>query len=69
IDYEAGTLARPSGWITDAGLEWFYRLAREPRQRWRRYLSHQPPVLYHLARQRLGLYRNPFGNEVPHLAS
>jgi exopolysaccharide biosynthesis WecB/TagA/CpsF family protein len=60
IDYEAGTLGRPPAWITDAGLEWLYRVLREPRQRWHRYFVHQPPVLYHLARQMLGLYRNPF---------
>ena len=30
------------------------------RLRWRRYLLHQPPVLYYLTLQRLGLYRNPF---------
>ena len=60
IDYEAGTLPLPSPWVTDLGVEWLYRLGREPRQRWRRYLLHQPPVLYHLARQRLGLYRDPF---------
>jgi N-acetylglucosaminyldiphosphoundecaprenol N-acetyl-beta-D-mannosaminyltransferase len=60
VDYEAGTLRPPASWITDAGLEWLYRLLREPRQRWRRYLVHQPPVLYQLARQRLGLYRDPF---------
>jgi len=62
IDYEAGTLARPSSWITDAGFEWLYRLLREPRQRWHRYLVHQPPVLYHLLQQRLGLYKNPFAS-------
>ncbi|HSM94349.1 MAG TPA: WecB/TagA/CpsF family glycosyltransferase [Anaeromyxobacteraceae bacterium] len=60
IDYEAGALTRPPPWITDAGLEWLYRLLREPRARWRRYLVHQPPVLWHLAQQRLGAYRNPF---------
>jgi N-acetylglucosaminyldiphosphoundecaprenol N-acetyl-beta-D-mannosaminyltransferase len=60
IDYEAHTLPRPASWVTDAGLEWLYRLASEPRQRWHRYLVHQPPVLYYLALQRLGLYRNPF---------
>jgi exopolysaccharide biosynthesis WecB/TagA/CpsF family protein len=62
IDYEAGTLARPPAWITDAGLEWLYRVLREPRQRWYRYLVHQPPVLWHLARQKLGLYRDPLAN-------
>jgi exopolysaccharide biosynthesis WecB/TagA/CpsF family protein len=60
IDYEAGTLARPPAWVTNAGFEWLYRVLREPRQRWHRYFVHQPPVLYHLTRQKLGLYRNPF---------
>jgi len=60
IDYEAGTLARPPAWITDAGFEWLYRVLREPRQRWHRYFVHQPPVLYHLFRQKIGLYNNPF---------
>ena len=60
IDYEAGTLARPPTWITDAGFEWLYRVLREPRQRWHRYFVHQPPVLYHLFRQKIGLYNNPF---------
>jgi exopolysaccharide biosynthesis WecB/TagA/CpsF family protein len=60
IDYEANTLPRPAPWVTNAGLEWLYRLVREPRKRWRRYLVHQPPALYLLAKQRLGLYRNPF---------
>ena len=62
IDYEAGTLKRPAAWITNAGFEWLYRLLREPRQRWHRYLVHQPPVLWHLLLQRLGLYRNPFAS-------
>lgn len=60
IDYEANTLRRPAFWVTNAGLEWLYRLVREPRQRWHRYLVHQPPVLLRLAQQWLGLYRDPF---------
>lgn len=60
IDYEAKTLERPASWITDGGFEWLYRLLKEPRQRWRRYLVHQPPVLFLLFKQWLGLYRNPF---------
>jgi N-acetylglucosaminyldiphosphoundecaprenol N-acetyl-beta-D-mannosaminyltransferase len=60
IDYEANVLARPPPWITNFGLEWLYRVVRQPRQRWRRYFVHQPPVLWLLAKQRLGLYRNPF---------
>ena len=60
IDYEAGTLERPPSWITDFGFEWLYRLVREPRQRWHRYVVHQPPVLPLLLQQRLGLYKDPF---------
>jgi N-acetylglucosaminyldiphosphoundecaprenol N-acetyl-beta-D-mannosaminyltransferase len=61
IDYEAESLKRPPAWITNMGFEWLYRLLREPRQRWHRYIVHQPPFLYLLARQMLGIYRNPFG--------
>jgi exopolysaccharide biosynthesis WecB/TagA/CpsF family protein len=63
IDYEARTLPRPSPWVTDAGLEWLYRLVRQPRRRWRRYLVEQPPVLPQLARQLRGTYRDPFARE------
>jgi exopolysaccharide biosynthesis WecB/TagA/CpsF family protein len=62
IDYEAETLRRPPTWITNAGLEWLYRVLRQPRQRWRSYFVHQPPFLYLLARQILGAYRDPFAN-------
>ena len=60
IDYEAGTLNRPSPWISDSGFEWLYRVLREPRQRWHRYFVHQPPILYLLLRQKMGIYKNPF---------
>jgi len=62
IDYEAETLRRPPTWITDAGLEWLYRVLHQPRQRWRRYFIHQPPFLYLLARQLLGVYRDPLAD-------
>jgi N-acetylglucosaminyldiphosphoundecaprenol N-acetyl-beta-D-mannosaminyltransferase len=62
IDYEAGDVRRPPPWITDAGLEWLFRLAREPRRRWYRYLVHQPPVLFYLAQQALGVYADPFAS-------
>ena len=60
IDYEAESLKRPPAWITNAGFEWLYRVVREPRQRWHRYFVHQPPFLYLLLKQKLGLYKNPF---------
>lgn len=39
LDYHAGTLLRAPLWMQHRGLEWLYRLAREPRRLWRRYLS------------------------------
>jgi exopolysaccharide biosynthesis WecB/TagA/CpsF family protein len=60
IDYEAQTLPRPPAWVTDWGFEWLYRLLREPKQRWHRYIVHEPPFLYYVTLQKLGLYRNPF---------
>jgi exopolysaccharide biosynthesis WecB/TagA/CpsF family protein len=62
IDYESGTFERPPVWITDWGLEWLYRLVKEPRQRWHRYIVHEPPFLWAVLKQRLGLYRNPFAD-------
>jgi len=40
IDFHAGTVSRAPQWMRDHGLEWFYRLAQEPRRLWRRYLVH-----------------------------
>jgi N-acetylglucosaminyldiphosphoundecaprenol N-acetyl-beta-D-mannosaminyltransferase len=38
FDYHAGTIKRAPLWMQHHGLEWFYRLATEPRRLWRRYL-------------------------------
>lgn len=62
IDYEAGTFRRPPAWVTNWGLEWLYRLIKEPRQRWHRYVVHEPPVIPLLLKQKFGLYRDPFTN-------
>ncbi len=60
IDYESGTFDRPPVWITEWGFEWLYRLVKEPRARFHRYVVHEPPFLWAVLKQRLGLYRNPF---------
>lgn len=38
FDFYAGTVQRAPRWMISAGMEWFYRLAREPQRMWRRYL-------------------------------
>jgi N-acetylglucosaminyldiphosphoundecaprenol N-acetyl-beta-D-mannosaminyltransferase len=35
----AGMQSRAPGWMQEAGLEWLYRLVREPRRLWKRYVS------------------------------
>ena len=38
FDFFAGTVQRAPVWMQRSGLEWFYRLCREPRRLWKRYL-------------------------------
>jgi N-acetylglucosaminyldiphosphoundecaprenol N-acetyl-beta-D-mannosaminyltransferase len=42
LDFVAGRVRRAPRWISNAGLEWLWRLAREPRRLWRRYLVDDP---------------------------
>lgn len=63
IDYESGTFDRPPSWITEAGLEWLYRLMKEPRARFHRYVIHEPPFLWAIVKQMFGWYRDPFSTD------
>lgn len=38
LDFEAGTVRRAPRWISNLGFEWLYRLCREPRRLFKRYL-------------------------------
>jgi N-acetylglucosaminyldiphosphoundecaprenol N-acetyl-beta-D-mannosaminyltransferase len=42
LDFIAGVLTRAPSWMSDAGLEWLYRLGQEPGRRWRRYHHRDP---------------------------
>ncbi len=55
FDYHAGLLTEAPVRFQEAGLEWAYRLYREPRRLWRRYMLLNPLYLVHLALQRSGL--------------
>jgi N-acetylglucosaminyldiphosphoundecaprenol N-acetyl-beta-D-mannosaminyltransferase len=50
IDFIAGTVPRAPAWMSRVGLEWIYRLAREPRRLWRRYVLKDPKFALILAR-------------------
>ena len=45
LDYVAGTVPRAPSWMRTAGLEWLYRLARQPRRRFRRQATRLPRFL------------------------
>lgn len=55
FDFCAGVQARAPRWMQRAGLEWFYRLLREP-WRWRRMLA-LPQAAWLVFLQRFGWYR------------
>jgi N-acetylglucosaminyldiphosphoundecaprenol N-acetyl-beta-D-mannosaminyltransferase len=51
FDFHAGLLPQAPRWMQRSGLEWAYRLAREPRRLWRRYARYNPRFLIGFARQ------------------
>lgn len=60
IDFEAGEIKRAPIFFQKMNLEWLYRFIAEPKRLWRRYLVENPPFLWCLIEQKLGLYKNPF---------
>ena len=53
FDYYAGTVRRAPPMVRQAGLEWLYRLAGEPRRLWRRTLVSAPQFLWASSVQRM----------------
>jgi N-acetylglucosaminyldiphosphoundecaprenol N-acetyl-beta-D-mannosaminyltransferase len=53
FDFHAGLVPQAPRWMQRAGLEWSYRLAREPRRLWRRYARYNPRFIAGFARQYL----------------
>ncbi len=43
--FHSGELAQAPAWMQDRGLEWLYRLTREPSRLWKRYLFLNPAYL------------------------
>jgi exopolysaccharide biosynthesis WecB/TagA/CpsF family protein len=63
IDFEAGNIKRAPKIFQKFGFEWLYRLIKEPRRLWRRYLINDMTFFYYFIKQKLGIYRNPFESE------
>ena len=52
FDMHAGLLPQAPPWMQRSGLEWLYRLRREPRRLWRRYLRNNPRFAVEIFRRR-----------------
>jgi N-acetylglucosaminyldiphosphoundecaprenol N-acetyl-beta-D-mannosaminyltransferase len=51
FDFHAGLVSQARPWMQRAGLEWAYRLSREPRRLWRRYARYNPRFVVGFAAQ------------------
>jgi N-acetylglucosaminyldiphosphoundecaprenol N-acetyl-beta-D-mannosaminyltransferase len=51
FDFHAGLVSQAPPWMQRNGLEWVYRLSREPRRLWRRYARQNPRFIAGFARQ------------------
>ncbi len=54
FDVYAGVTRRAPRWMQRAGLEWFFRVAQEPRRMWRRYAGDAPRFARLVIRAKLG---------------
>lgn len=57
FDFHAGTLSQAPEALQRAGLEWLYRLSREPKRLWRRYALLNPLYVAMIAAQAARLLR------------
>jgi N-acetylglucosaminyldiphosphoundecaprenol N-acetyl-beta-D-mannosaminyltransferase len=57
FDFHAGLVAQAPAWMQRSGLEWTFRLSREPRRLWRRYWRYNPRFVGGFARQYWGHLR------------
>lgn len=53
FDFYAGTAQRAPIWWQDHSVEWLYRLIKEPRRMWKRYLIGNLLFLYHIVKEKL----------------
>jgi exopolysaccharide biosynthesis WecB/TagA/CpsF family protein len=69
FDFHAGLVPQAPAIMQRNGLEWLYRLMREPARLWRRYLTITPRYLPLIAKQTLGLRTFPIHTDLQEAAS
>lgn len=45
IDFEAGNIKRAPKWMSDHGLEWFYRITQDPKRMFKRYFINDKKII------------------------
>lgn len=60
LDFMAGIVTRAPRWMRSAGLEWLFRLVRDPRRMAPRYLLRDILFFYYLMLDILHRYKDPF---------
>lgn len=53
FDFYAGTAQRAPMWWQEHSLEWLYRLIKEPKRMWRRYVIGNPLFLWNIGKERV----------------
>ena len=51
FDFFAGTVERAPIWWQEHGLEWLYRLIKEPKRMWRRYIIGNTLFLWNMVKE------------------
>lgn len=60
IDFEAGNIKRAPKIFQKLALEWLYRMYCEPKRMFKRYICDDLVFFWHLLKQVLGVYKNPW---------
>jgi N-acetylglucosaminyldiphosphoundecaprenol N-acetyl-beta-D-mannosaminyltransferase len=55
FDFYAGTVQRAPNWMILVGMEWSYRLIKEPRRMWRRYLIGNAKFIGYILKEKIGI--------------
>ncbi|MFC4335570.1 WecB/TagA/CpsF family glycosyltransferase [Salininema proteolyticum] len=50
FDFHAGLVPQAPPWLQQRGLEWAYRLTKEPKRLWKRYFRNNPAYLWKIRR-------------------
>lgn len=52
FDFFAGTYQRAPMWLQEHSLEWLYRLIKEPKRMWRRYIIGNPLFIWYILKEK-----------------